>query len=89
MLLATVLLAGIPTSNFKNDPAFLISFSLFILEIITIVVLICVVPQYGYIVQDQVEFVNKLPKPKQDTKQLDAMFASSMRTFNPAKLRIA
>ena len=62
MLLATVLLAGIPTSNFKNDPAFLVSFALFIVEIIAIVVLIWWIPKYEQVVQFQAKFVNKLPK---------------------------
>ena len=88
MLLATVLLAGIPTSNFKNDPAFLVSFTFFIVEIIAIVVLIWWIPKYKNVVENQEKFVNELPKQKHPTEKLDAMFASSMRTFNPAKLRI-
>ena len=90
MLLATVLLAGIPTSNFKNDPAFLVLFTFFIVEIIAIVVLIWWIPKYEQVVKFQEAVVDKLKSEyTEDNSQLGAMFASSMKTFNTAKLGIA
>ena len=89
MLLATVLLGGIPTSNFKNYPAFLVSFAFFIVEIITIVVLIFGIPTYGTVVEVQRDFINTLPKVgTRAPNKVSAMLAYSMSSFNPAKLRI-